>query len=427
MSVRFGVLLALAFGAAVAYLASLNTARVRVALAAGWAWDAPLAALVVGAFLAGAVLVLLLGLVRDLGRSYRDYQRARGARRAEALGDVYHRGVDAQLAGRGEAALQIYEELLTRDPGHAQAHARLGDLVLERGDAKGALVHYLDALRSEERPELVLAAAEGFRRTGRPEDAAALLERLLLRDHDHLAALRALRDLAVTEGQWARALGAQERIVALGSGDRREQQAVLAGIQYQLGRGLLDEGQAQPAIARFREALRSQSDFVPAIVSLGDAHMAAGDSREALRVWERAVETQPAQPLLARLERAFRAEGRPTRMIALYEAASARVPESVPLAFALGRVYFELAMLDEAADQFQKVEVREPDLPRLHAFLGAIFERRGQTADAFDEYRRALTLSGAFDWPHHCAACGAEHGRWIDRCPSCGGWNTSRP
>ena len=427
MSVRFGVLLALAFGAAVAYLASLNTARVRVALAAGWAWDVPLAALVVGAFLLGAVLALLLGLVRDLGRSYRDYQRAREARRAESLGDVYHRGVDAQLAGRGEAALQFYEELLARDPGHAQAHARLGDLALERGDAKGALVHHLDALRGEERPELVLAAAEGFRRTGRPGDAAALLERLLARDHDHLAALRALRDLAVTEGQWARALGAQERIVALGPGDRREQQAVLAGIHYQLGRGLLQEGQTQPAIARFREALRAQSDFVPAIISLGDAHIAAGDNREALRVWERAAETQPALPLLARLEQAYRAEGRPTRMIALYEAASARVPESVPLAFALGRVYFELAMLDEAADQFQKVEVREPDLPRLHAFLGAIFERRGQTADAFDEYRRALTLSGAFDWPHRCAACGAEHGRWIDRCPLCGGWNTSRP
>jgi lipopolysaccharide biosynthesis regulator YciM len=427
VSLRFGILLALAFGAAVAYLASLNTARVRVVLAADLSRDVSLAALVVGAFLAGAVLALLLGLVRDLGRSYRDYQRAREARRAESLGAVYHRGVDAQLEGRAAAAQQIYEELLTRDPGHAQAHTRLGELALERGDAKGALEHHLDALRSEERPELVLAAAEDFRRTGRPGDAEALLERLLARDHDHPAALRALRDIAVAEAHWARALDAQERIVALGAGDRSQEQKTLAGIQYQLGRGLLAEGQVQPAIARFREALRSRSDFVPAIISLGDAYVAAGDSREALRVWERAVETQPTLPLMARLEQAYRAEGRPARMIALYEDASARAPESVPLAFALGRVYFELAMLDEAADQFQKVEVREPNLPGLHAFLGAVFERRGQTADAFDEYRRALTQSGAFDWPHRCAACGAAHGRWIDRCPACGSWNTSRP
>lgn len=427
MSVRFGVLLALGFGTVVAYLASLNTARVSIAVAADWAWEVPLAALVVGAFLAGAVLALLLGLVRDLGRSYRDHQRAREARRAESLDDVYRRGVDAQLSGRADAALQIYEELLTRDPGHAQAHARLGELALERGDAKGALVHHLDALRAEERPELVFAAAEDFRRTGRPEEAAALLERLLARDHDHVAALRALRDLAVAEGQWQRALGAQERIVALGSGERRPEQAMLAGIQYELGRALLAAGQVQPAIARFRDALRSQSDFVPAIISLGDAHRAAGDSREALRVWERAVEIHPELPLLARLEQAYRVEGRPTRMIALYQAASARVPESVPLAFALGRVYFELAMLDEAADQFQKVEVREPNLPGLHAVLGAIFERRGQTAEAFEEYRRALTLSFAFDWPYRCSACGANHGRWIDRCAACRGWNTSRP
>jgi lipopolysaccharide biosynthesis regulator YciM len=131
--------------------------------------------------------------------------------------------------------------------------------------------------------------------------------------------------------------------------------------------------------------------------------------------------------VLARLEQAYRIEGRPTRMIELYQAASARAPESVPLAFALGRVYFELAMLDEAADQFQKVEVRARNLPGLHAVLGAIFERRGQTAEAFGEYRRTLTLNGAFDRPYRCAACGAEHSSWTDRCPSCRSWNTSRP
>jgi len=223
------VLLALAFGAVVAYLASLNTDRVRVTLGADWSWDLPLPALVVGAFLLGAGLALFLEIVRDLGRTYREHQRVRSARRVESLAELYHRGLDAQLSGRSEAATEAYGRVLRREPDHAQAHARLGDMV------------------------------------------------------------------------------------------------------------------------------------------------------------------------------------------------------RVALASALGRVYFELAMLDEAAYQFQKVEVRTPDLPGLHAYLGAIFERRGQTAEAFEEYRRALTLSGAFDWPHRCTACGAEHGRWMDRCPSCRSWNTSHP
>src|SRR3972149_6122452 len=130
---------------------------------------------------------------------------------------------------------------------------------------------------------------------------------------------------------------------------------------------------------------------------------------------------------LRRLEGGSRAEGRPSRMIALYQDALARAPQDLALAFALGRVYFELEMLDEAADQFQKVEVRTPDFAPLHAYLGAIFERRGQGPDAFQEYRRALALTQSFEWPHQCSACGLAHARWQDRCPGCGRWNTSQP
>ena len=87
---------------------------------------------------------------------------------------------------------------------------------------------------------------------------------------------------------------------------------------------------------------------------------------------------------------------------------------------------FELEMLDEAADQFEKVEVQAPDLPAVHAYLGAVFERRGETRAAFEEYRRALRLGHAFDWPHRCAACGATAPTWQERCPGCRRWNTLR-
>ena len=145
-------------------------------------------------------------------------------------------------------------------------------------------------------------------------------------------------------------------------------------------------------------------------------------------MWERATDTaHPALPILARIERLHRDEGRPTRMISLYQGALARQPDNLALAFGLGRVYFELAMLDEAAEQFQKMEVRAPELPLIHAYLGAILERRGQFRDAMEEYRRALRSSDSVEWPHRCSSCGAAHSRWVDRCPSCRRWNTSRP
>lgn len=145
---------------------------------------------------------------------------------------------------------------------------------------------------------------------------------------------------------------------------------------------------------------------MPAAIALGDAHEASGDLREATRTWERAAEAEPALALLGRLERA---------------------PDNLALAVGLGRVYFELEMLDEAADQFEKVEVRAPDMPIVHAFLGATFERRGQTREAFDEYRRALRLARGFDWPHECAVCGAAGAAWEDRCSRCLRVNTLQP
>lgn len=428
MSPRLGLLLALLFGAFVAYLTSLNTGRVRLSLSPDWQYDLPLMALVVGVFLAGACVALFLTLLRDLSRSFRDYTVARRARREESLADLYHRGVDAQLAGKAEAAAETYQELLAREPGHAEAHLRLGELARARNDHQAALDHHLQALRGEERGDTLLAVALDYQRSGRGDEALATYRRILDRDRTHLTALRAIRDLALQQGRWSEALGAQQRLVDLVTeGERPVELDWLAALHYEIGKGLLADGKTQDALGHFKESLKASRGFLPAHVALGDAHLKAGDQREAIRTWERATEVTPALVLLRRLEEVYRAEGRPSRMIALYQDAATRAPQDLALAFALGRVYFELEMLDEAADQFQKVEVRTPDFAPLHAYLGAIFERRGQVADAFQEYRRALTLTQTFEWPHRCSACGLAHGHWQDRCPGCGRWNTSQP
>ena len=274
----------------------------------------------------------------------------------------------------------------------------------------------------------LLRRAQEARRIGRRDEAGTLLRLILQTHRGHLAALRGLRDLAVETGRWPEALDTQKRIIgAVGSTERSPETEWLAVIYYELGR--IELGHANPggALAHFRNAARTDRFFLPAALALGDAHETTGDHREALRVWERAAEVVPALPLLARLERAYRQDGRPSRMIALYRVAIERAPDDLALAVALGRVFLELEMLDEAADQFEKVEVRAPNLPVIHALLGAVFERRGDTREAFEEYRRALQLGHAFDWPHRCEACAAAAPTWQDRCAQCLRWNTLRP
>ena len=270
--------------------------------------------------------------------------------------------------------------------------------------------------------------AQEARRAGRLDEARTLFRHVAQRWPAHRGALHELRDLAVEARQWDEAIAVQQQLMALAPpADRAAEAAWLAVEYYELGRLELARGEAASAVGHFKAALRADPRFTPAVVALGDAYEAIGDPREALRTWERAVETQPALPLLARLERAYREQSRPSKMIALYRSASERAPDDLALAAALGRVYFELEMLDEAADQFEKLEVRAPELPVVHAFLGAVFERRGESREAFEEYRRALRLAHAFDWPHRCTACGAVAPRWQDRCGGCRRWNTLRP
>ena len=274
----------------------------------------------------------------------------------------------------------------------------------------------------------LLRRADAARRVGHREEAGTLYREVLRSRRSHLAALRGLRDLAVEGGQWSQALETQQRIIgAVGSTERSPETEWLAIIYYELGRAELARASAGVALAHFKSAARADRHFLPAALAVGDAHEMLGEPREAVRAWERAAETHPVLSLLARLERAYRQEGRPSRMIAVYREALERSPDDLALAIALGRVFFEREMLDEAADQFEKVEVRAPDLPVVHAFLGAVFERRGEAREAFEEYRRALRLGHAFDWPHRCDACGAVSPVWQDRCPACRRWNTLRP
>ncbi len=345
MSIRFGLVVGLLFAIVVTYLTSINPSRVHVALGGDWAFDIPLMALIAVVFGAGAGLALVLGILRDVTRSYA--RRATRSRRR----------------------------------------------------------------RASRRPLPSARLADASREPARP------------------AAAQAGRDALIERRRFAEALEIQARVVqAAPREERAAEAAVLAGLHYEIGRERLEKEDRAGAISHLKDALRAQPDFVPAALLLGEAHLKAGEPREALRVWERAAEgPQPALPVLSRIEQLHRAEGRPTRMISLYQDALARQPDNLALAFGLGRVYFELAMLDEAAEQFQKMEVRAPELPLIHAYLGAILERRGQFRDAMEEYRRALRESDRIEWPHRCAACGAAHARWVDRCPTCRRWNTSRP
>ena len=98
---------------------------------------------------------------------------------------------------------------------------------------------------------------------------------------------------------------------AVEPGSGRASRPELAGLHCERGRARAAAGDSDGAISAFRDALRVLPDFVPAALAQGDAYLAAGDAAQAVKVWERAAEAQPALPLLSRIERQRRRKAGP--------------------------------------------------------------------------------------------------------------------
>lgn len=428
MRPRLALLAVLGFAAFVTYLVLLNPDRVTLRLAQGLALQLPLIAVVLGAFVVGAGISALLSLATDVGRALSDRRTARRAASLEPVEQLYHEGVAALLRGEPERAGDLFREVLRREPSHREALIHLGDLAHRAGRYGEALGHHQKAVELREDVPGLLTLVEDLRLLGRPAEALATLQRALDRERSP-ALLGALRDLAVGERRWEMALRAQLERVRLTRDPeaRRAETEWLAALHYETGKARMAEGETTEAVRALREALKVDRAFVPAVLALAEAYARLGDPREAVRTLERGIEAHPALPLLQRLEAHYREAGRPSRMIKLYQDALARRPGDVALGFHLARVYFELGMLDEAADQFQKVEVQVPTLAAVHGYLALIAAQRGEPAAMLAEARRALGEAGALALPFRCHACQAVEAEWADRCPDCGRWNVLVP
>ena len=238
--------------------------------------------LAAGAFAAGAVLAIALGLVRaSPGRSRRGPCRGRASAHPPSS-TRRGRGRQRWPAGRrrrwppSRRCCAASRAMPPRTRGSASWPA-------PGATTPAALRHFLQALRVDERPEIMLAAADAYRAGGPPRRRGRAVSDVIARAPGHRH--RAPRACAISPPRTAGGptpLPAQERLVAARrpATSGRASRAVLAGLHYERGRARI-AAKATPtgAISAFRDALRVQPDFVPAAVALGDAHLASRATR----------------------------------------------------------------------------------------------------------------------------------------------------
>ncbi len=265
----------------------------------------------------------------------------------------YNLGVANQKAGMAEQAIRCYREALRIDPKAAQAHANLGTALQDRGDYAAAKASYEEALTLSPAPGPLWNLALVCEQLGEPEAAELAYEQLVEISREwadawfRLATIRFEREefegalqafesavsrkanwpeglinigvcrynltrfdgarqafeeaLAVNPGNLYALTGAVAAAVAIGDAARalehyQEIQVVgdsLPELAFNVGLTLQQSGQDAAAIGCYRDAIEKRSDFPEALVNLGHALEATGESDQAEEHWARAMEIAP--------------------------------------------------------------------------------------------------------------------------------------
>ena len=258
-------------------------------------------------------------------------------------------------AGQLQAAAQLYQQLLAREPDNADALHLFGVLRHQQGDHARAV-------------ELIGKAV-----ALRPS-AAAL--------HANLA--EAYRGL----GQFERAAGCCRTALRLWP-DFPE-------ALCNLGLALQGLGKHAEAVEHFRRAIELRPDFAVAHNNLGNALRELGRLDEALEHFRRAVELAPEHaPARTNLGQMLVDRGRADEALPHCQEAVRLQPDLAALHHNLGNALRALGRFGEARAAYLEAIRLDPNLARAHAHLGLVLQQEGQLGDALVWLRQATELEPA--------------------------------
>ncbi len=256
---------------------------------------------------------------------WRDYGGASAARqRAEdLLGDpsLQNAAPDAVAAARfllAEDRKALASEILAVPEGKAGPWTdwAAGEILIDRGDARGALARFEAALKkAPAHVATLLAVGDYYLRAGDPSRAAELFGLAHTASPQSVGAAVGLAESQIAlsasgPGAWAEDEKALAQVEAPGPG------AIPTAFQVRLdlatARVLAEEGKIDPALARLKAGLADHGDEVAAYAgALADVEMAAGHYAEAEGAARRVLSKKPRDPAgLERLARILLGRGK---------------------------------------------------------------------------------------------------------------------
>jgi Flp pilus assembly protein TadD len=220
-------------------------------------------------------------------------QRVRGGSRAnDEMGNLWLQVLPA-AEGDQRAALAeaVVRRLLEKYPKDFTANFNMGDLLLNKGDAAGAIPYFEAAWKAD--PRSALAATElglALASASRLQDAERKFRRALELDPKFTDARYDLASAEAAQGAWEAAVDDFKRVLAERPDDPKTRQH-LGEALFTLGDQLADSGRNEQAAEQYRDAIiyrpsdaELRNNLGVVLVRLGRLSEARGEFEGALRI-----------------------------------------------------------------------------------------------------------------------------------------------
>lgn len=349
---------------------------------------------------------------------------------SRSLPRSYYKGLNALLNEEPDKAIELFIEVARLDPETAELHFALGKLFRQRGDIERAVrVHQNLLARPDLLPEVASQAkyelGQDYLKAGLLDRAEETFNQLAVTLYG-ATARRALLEIYQREKEWKRAIDAACALQESGAGNFQKE---IAQFHCELAQDELVHADPDTALATLEKALSFDRSNVRAMILIGDALLAKGDTEGALRAWGR-VEQQsvPHVALVAqRLMDGYRAVGRAREGVNLLKAYLAEA-SSIDLLEVAFKAVLELDG-HENANQLVSAELhRTPTLLGLDKLLEARLMHA--PPESRTELSMVKNLVGGYAQKfarYQCSHCGFKAKQFYWQCPGCSSWESYAP
>jgi len=416
----------------VIYLSYLNPSSITFNLSPTLSYQLPLMILVLLSLIVGALLMSLFDLIKGGGDLWDLWRRKRRERRQSELTELLNKArVYLNDRNLGEAK-RVLAEVLKKEPQHLDALYQWGLISLEEGDHQGAISQLLKArILAYQEPhykrEILNKLGEAYLGCGNLREAISVYQELRGLSGDSYEPLRKLRYLYMETHDWDEAYQVQRELTSLRKRRRArgQEEDLTSVIFYEMGRSFIQGKEYRKAIAKLREAIKFDPQFVPAYMTLGEVYLQLNRPQEALRIWDKGYEATGSALFLKRQEQYFYRSEMPSKIIDRYRKAIQDDPSKTELYLLLADAYLQLEMPDEALAELMKIgEQNSLDSPLYYHSLAKIYEKKGDWKGALETLKLALNQDDFSLQSYRCKECGQQMEEWSARCPRCRKWNT---